>query len=365
MKKALPFALAAVAFAPFIQANDNLHVSGFGSIIGAQVVDGHGYVADYPNLGIYDNDFDLGKESKFGLQAVATINDKTSFTTQAMSRANNNYDPQVEWMFVNYAVMDDLELQAGKLRLPVYYFSEYMDVGYAYPWIRVPSDSYSLDLTNFNGAQLNYRTYMGPLNITLTAFGGRQENINDPLMSYLFPAQIDRDFTGIVGAGLEFSTDSTIVKLTYTEADMEQTRSGSGFADGVTNTAIEFYDVYLQQSFGDFTIMGEYNEYKPFYESWFVSGTYRMGDFTYYLLHSQFELDGPFEKHDTQSLGFRYDAGPRVALKFDVSQLTDEGYLPPGTLGPTQTSNVPNPVNQAPDGDGDLVIISTGIDFIF
>ena len=67
MRKLLPLAVAALAVAPLSQANDNLRVSGFGSIIGAQVIDGHGYVADYPNLGIYDNDFDLAKESKFGL----------------------------------------------------------------------------------------------------------------------------------------------------------------------------------------------------------------------------------------------------------------------------------------------------------
>lgn len=355
MKKALPFALAAVAFAPFIQANDNVRISGFGSIIGAQVVEGSGHVADYPNAGIYDDQFDLSKESRFGLQAVATINDKTSFTTQAMTRANNNYDPQVEWMFVNYAFMDDLELQAGKLRVPVYYFSEYMDVGYAYPWIRVPSDAYSLDLTNFNGAQLNYRTYMGPLNIGTAFYGGRQTNNSDPLMGYLFDQNIDRDFTGIVGATLELSTDSTIVKFSYTEADMHE--EGSGYR-GIGDYAIQFHDVYIQQSFGDFTVMAEYNRYKPFYESYFASATYRMGKSTYYLMYSKFELDAPvFEEHDTQSLGLRYDLDARMAVKFDVTQMNDDGVNP--------FTDAPNPVNNDPDGDGDVVIISTGIDFIF
>lgn len=362
MRKLLPIAVAALAVAPLSQANDNLRISGFGSIIGAQVVEGSGHVADYPNAGIYDDQFDLAVESKFGLQAVATINDKTSFTTQAMSRASNDYDPQVEWMFLNYAIQDDLELQAGKLRLPVYYFSEFMDVGYAYPWIRVPSDAYSLDLTNFNGAQLNYRTYMGPLNITTAVYTGRQTNNSDPLMSYLFNQNIDRDFTGIVGATLELGTDNTIVKLSYTEADMTEV----GSVWGTTEYAIQFHDVYVQQSFGDFMVQAEYNRYKPFYESYFASASYRMDKTTYYALYSKFELDTVLEEHDTQSLGLRYDIDARMAIKFDVTQLNDEGYFPVGFFdGTNPTSKLANPVNDDPDGDGDLVIISTGVDFIF
>ncbi len=355
MRKTLPLALATLALAPLAQANDNLHVSGFGSVIGAQVIEGSGHVADYPNAGIYDDQFDLSKETKFGLQAVATINDRTRFTTQAMSRGANDFEPQVEWMFVNYAIQDDLELQAGKLRVPVYYFSEYMDVGYAYPWIRVPSDAYSLDLTNFNGVQLNYRTYMGSVNIATAVYAGRQTNNSDPLMSYLFDQNVDRDFTGIVGATLELSTDNTIVKFSYTEADMHE--EGTGYR-GIDDYAIQFHDVYVQQSFGDFTVRAEYNRYKPFYESYFASGSYRMGKTTYYVLYSKFELDEPkFEEHDTQSVGVRYDMDARMAFKFDVTQMNDEGMDP--------FANTPNPVNNDPDGDGDVVIISTGIDFIF
>jgi len=354
MKYTLPVALAAMVLAPAAVANDNLHISGFGSVIGAQVVDGSGHVADYPNAGIYDDQFDLAKESKFGLQAVATINDRTRFTTQAMSRGANDFEPQVEWMFVNYAIQEDIEVQAGKLRVPVYYFSEYMDVGYAYPWIRVPSDAYSLDLTNFNGVQLNYRTYMGSLNIATALYAGRQTNNGDPLMSYLFDQTIDRDFTGIVGATLELSTDDTIVKFSYTEADMTQV----GSVWGTSEYAIQFHDVYVQQSFGDLTLRAEYNRYKPFYESYFASASYRLDQMTYYVMYSKFKLDEPtFEEHDTQSVGVRYDLAPRMALKFDVTQMNDDGVNP--------FTQAPNPVNNDPDGDGDVVIISTGIDFIF
>lgn len=351
------FALLVVslALAVSVSANDKLFISGFGSIIGSQVVDGSGYVADYPNIGVYDDQFDIGQESKLGIQTRATISDDLSATLQVMSRANNEYKAEVEWLFVNYALDDDLELQAGKLRVPVYYFSEFMDVGYAYPWIRVPSDAYSLDVTSFNGLQLNHRTYMGGVNFATTLYTGRntpREQENSEIMSFLFNAEVKRKFEGLVGVGFEVSTDSTIFKATYSQSDMIQS-IGAG---AETREAITFLDVYVQQNFGNFAVMLEYNDYDPFYDSYFVSGTYQMDRTTLYFMHSQFTLDSkdatsgkPIEEHDTNSIGLRYDYQPRVAFKFDVSMITDTGEYA---------------VNKDPT-DGDAVILSTGVDFTF
>ena len=350
--------LSACCWVSLVQANDNIQVSGFASVIGSQVLDGSGYVADYPNLGAYDDQLDLGQESKMGLQLSANVTEEMRATMQVMSRANNNYDPQVEWLFMNYAIRDDLELQAGRLRVPVYYYSEYMDVGYAYPWIRVPADAYSLDLTTFNGLQLNYRTNMGAVDISSALFTGRQQaNGDSELMSFLFGGNVQRSFTNLLGVGVEFSTDSTVAKITYSQADMEQLRSNSFNVadDGLTNEAISFIDVFVKQSFGDAEVMVEYNKYDPFYISYFVSGTYQVGAVKYYVMHSQFELDAqiggvPIEEHDTNSVGLRYDFQPRVAFKVDISMINDTGFFA---------------VNKDANNDGDAVILSTGVDFIF
>lgn len=343
-----------------VLANDNLQISGFGSIVAAQVVDGSGYVAEYPNLGIYDEKLDFSQETRLGIQSTATITDDLTATLQVISRANNNYDPEVEWLFANYALNDSIDIQAGKLRVPVYYFSEYMDVGYAYPWIRVPSDAYSLDVTSFDGIQLNYRTYFGNIDVTTTLFSGRNQANEDEdgeLMSYLFGGSVRRTFDDFVGGGLEFSTDDTTLKITYSQADMTQNRSGAFNAadNGTTKESISFIDLYFKQSLGSFALMLEYNKYDPFYSSYFISGTYQVGQVTYYLINSKFELDDkingvPIEEHDTNSIGFRYDFKPRVAFKADISMINDTGVFA---------------VNHDANNDGDAIIISTGIDFIF
>jgi hypothetical protein len=355
--KRLPFMLAIAVLPFFAQANDNLSISGFGSLVAGQVLDGSGYVAEYPNVGAYDDEFDIGQETRLGMQAITTISSELSATMQVMTRANNNYKPEVEWLFANYTLNDSVDLQAGKLRVPVYYFSEYMDVGYAYPWIRVPSDAYSLDLTSFNGLQLNHRTYVGSLDISTAIFGGRQPNTGDnELMSFLFGGNVQRSFTGLVGVGVELATETTTAKISVSQADMTQVRSNSFNVadDGISKESISFIDIFIKQSMGAFAVMLEYNNYDPFYTSYFLSGTYQMGKVNYYIMTSQFELDAeiggtPIEEHNTNSFGARYDYQPRIAFKVDISMITDTGFFA---------------VNKDPS-DGDAMILSTGIDFIF
>lgn len=357
--KRLLVVLVLLAMGAGVQANDNLRISGFGSIVAGQVLDGSGFVADYPNVGAYDDQFDISQETRMGVQANVSISDELSATMQVMSRASNEYEAEVEWLFVNYAISDDLELQAGKLRVPVYYYSEYMDVGIAYPWVRVPSDAYSLDLVSFDGLQLNHRTYMGGLSLTSTLFTGRSNpNEASELMSYIFGGSINREFSAISGAGFEVSTDSTIAKITYSQAKMKQVGVGTNFGneDGTKHTEISFIDVFLQQNFGPASVMLEYNDYDPFYSSYFVTATYTLDMHTFYVMNSKFTLDGenasgvPYEEHDTNSIGVRCNVGARTAIKFDLSMINDTGV---------------DPINHDPDGDGDATIFTTSLDFMF
>jgi hypothetical protein len=357
-------ALLLVCFTSHLCAYENVHLSGFGSIVGGQAFDGSAYVADYPNLGIYDDDFDMGQETRFGLQLRVELNDKASITAQAMARASEDYDADVEWFYLTYNIYDDLSVQAGKMRLPVYYYSQYMDVGIAYPWIRVPADAYSLDITNFNGVQLNHTGYSGSISYKASFYTGREDIDDSELMGYLFDndpdditgvgeARVDREFTNILGVGFEVGDDTTTAKLSFTQSDFEETITNSFTAEA--DGDIEFYDIYVKQSFGPVDLMAEYNKYQPFYESYFASATYTRGKNVFYILYSKFDLELPFEEHDTVAIGVRHNLSSKMALKFDLSTLNDDG----------ESFGQPNPVNKDPDGDGDVSIFSASFDFIF
>lgn len=351
---------AVLLSAPVAAADFNFN--GFGSITAATLIDGSGYIADYPNLGVYEKDFDFGQETRLGLQGKAIIDDKLSATMQIMSRAANDYEAQVEWLYATYNLTSDTNLQAGRMRMPVYYFSDYMDVGYAYPWLRIPADTYSLDVTNFNGVKLNSTFKTGDVYYRLSLYGGNESNPSDELMSYLFESfttNIDREFENILGAALDMTWGGLSVRGTYTQAAMEETQTYGDGSMGVIDFDIKFYDLFAKYEFDSgFALMAEYNKYEPFYKSYFGSATYQTGALTYYVSWSQFDLDTPFEKHDTTSLGARWDLGDTYALKFDVSSMTDEGFNP--------FTNQPNPVyHDATNGDGDVTIFSVALDFVF
>ena len=376
------------------QANisDSIHISGFGSIIGATVSDGPGYIAEYPNVATYDDgSFDFGPETKVGIQITGNINDKFSATTQFMLRGANDYDVEVAWAYLTYQISDEGTLQGGRLRVPVYHFSEYMDVGYAYPWLRIPSDTYSLDLINYNGVRYSHQFYLADTTLEAMVIYGNQTNDDDELMSYLFPQRIDREFEDILGLVLNFDMDNIVLRTSYVKSDMRDTRhlseflatqilgipaqalypSNTGLTDNDGNSLvatdtfydISFFDVSAKLTFGNINLFAEYNKYKPFYSSYFGSVSYTFDEFEVYALYSKFDLDEPWESHDTQSVGFRYDFMPNVAFKFDISRFDDTGYNP-FTLEPNPVY-APAKLLNGGDGDGDATIVSLGLDFVF
>ena len=44
----------------------------------------------------------------------------------------------------------------GRKRLPIYY-SDFQDVGFAYTWVRPPTDLYGWEIVSYNGVNATYR----------------------------------------------------------------------------------------------------------------------------------------------------------------------------------------------------------------
>ncbi|WP_199611418.1 porin [Flocculibacter collagenilyticus] len=376
--------LSSMVVPAYANISDSISINGFGSVIGASVVDGDGYIAEYPNLAIYeDSDLDFGQETRLGIQITGRINEKMSATTQLLMRGANDFDTEIGWAYFTYDITDTSAVQIGRMRVPVYHFSEFMDVGYAYPWVRIPSDTYSLDVTNYNGIRYLKSFSISDYTLDLTFLYGQEKNDDVELMSYLFPDQIDRDFEDLLGVVVNFDMNNFVIRSSYVEGEMFETRhlpawlapivglnntypSSTGKVDSNgdllvaadTEYDISFFDVSVKASLGDFSFFAEYNKYKPFYKSYFASIDYRWDEFQAYLLYSKFDLDQPWESHDTTAIGLRYDFMTNVAFKVEISKFDDTGYNP-FTLEP-------NPVFKGdPDGDGDVTVVTFGFDFVF
>ena len=111
-----------------------------------------------------------------------------SIVAQLLARARSaNFNAIVEWAYVDYEFTDWLSLRAGKIKQPVYLVNDYVEVGYAYPWIRPPVEVYYLNnpLNTVNGAELLLAFPVGPGTLSFQPYIGsnRDESVATELQA--------------------------------------------------------------------------------------------------------------------------------------------------------------------------------------
>src|ERR1035437_9715429 len=137
------------------------------------------YVADYAQAAIYDgrNGLQWGPDSKLGLQgSVAFDNQRFSVTAQAVSRGARNGTADLECLYASYKLTDKVTLQAGRQRLPMFYYSDAQDIGVALPWTHLPTWLYGWQAVNYNGASMRYQNQFSDWSAIATLFGGDERN---------------------------------------------------------------------------------------------------------------------------------------------------------------------------------------------
>jgi hypothetical protein len=105
-------------------------------------------------------------DSRLGVQLDATFNKRWSAVLQVVSEQNleNNYRPRVEWANLKFQATPELALRLGRIALPVFLCADYRQVGYTYPWVRPPVESYgSMPISSSEGIDATLRWNTGPV----------------------------------------------------------------------------------------------------------------------------------------------------------------------------------------------------------
>lgn len=112
---------------------------------------------------IYDDKLSFDQDTRAGLQLDFVIDEKMSATLQFVSTGSvDNFDPDLSWAYLSYNIVPDLTIRAGRFRLPIYFASDYLDVGIAYPWVRPPTEVYStINMSNLTGIDILYSKQVG------------------------------------------------------------------------------------------------------------------------------------------------------------------------------------------------------------
>jgi hypothetical protein len=347
LPRILPILVVTGLVAPLSRAADGdfptVKFSGFASIVGGQIVNNPTpglspdpsltppiYIADWSNWGTYNKSFSFKPESRAGAQAVIGFTEDLKFTGQVVIRGVDT-TPNITWAFLSYNITSDWEVQVGRKRIPLYYYSDFQDIGYSYPWVSPPPEVYGWEATNFNGASLRHKGTVGDTTYTVSLFGG-QEHINkDRYMLSSGQPETDVAWKDIRGGDLEISKGWLTLRGVYLQANPEFTdRLDASLnhiqkmkAFGLAANA-DFNDLFFLTEYGQNTRTTPNNlEYKaPCYT---VGVGYRVGKWTPFLNFAKYwenTTDSSYAPVNYKRGAFtlRYDLTSNSAIKVQLDR---------------------------------------------
>ena len=162
---------------------DGFMTAGASKIVSIDDADkGNIYIGGLGDRGITE-DLTFEKDTRFGLQISSDVTDDMSVVAQLLGRGDNgNFNAIIEWAYVDYEINDIASVHVGKIKQPVYLVNDYVEVGYAYPWIRPPQEVYYSNnpLNTVNGIELLLQFPVGPGTLSLQPYlGSNRDDISN------------------------------------------------------------------------------------------------------------------------------------------------------------------------------------------
>lgn len=361
MKKTL-FAVALGATFSMSSAYAEVSFNGFANIVAGKASSGD-------NQWGYDDDVSFKQDSLFALQASTDLGEGLSATAQIISRGENDWDAEFEWAYLAYDVNDNLRVLAGRQRAPLFMYSGYLDVSYAYPWITPPEGVYNIEVSKFDGISASYHFSLGEFDTTAQVFFG-SDNDNIEVQG----VAINSEFEQMHGISLTLNRDWLTLHAAYLGTDLtlplpafdqlgQAWRNVPGFADVADELIInddraKFSEFGFQVDYNNWLLIGEYTyiDYDEMpldiEESMFMTAGYRFDDVLVHLTYGKDkntidsigntlpqgvspELDQlisatrqglAFRDEDSSyyTLGARWDFHPSAAFKIEFSHRDNE-----------------------------------------
>jgi len=143
-------------------------VSGFINAVG-------GYAMERPTLGYEPDNLTFERDSLLGIQVSGRLNGKISATGQLLARGRDSYDVSASWAYLTYEFSQATRLRMGRFRTPLFFYSDFLHVGYAQHWISPPEEVYGLPFDSVNGVDLNYDFSLGRTDAKLQMYFGSSQ----------------------------------------------------------------------------------------------------------------------------------------------------------------------------------------------
>ena len=187
---------------------DKFKINGFASA-GAGIANNDGMLQGY------GEDLEWRPDSVAAVQMTFAANEKLDATVQLIGRGNQkNWDPEMDWAYLAYKFDNGAKLRGGKLRLPLYIYSDYLDVGYAYPFARPSIDVYNLiTVSSYTGADAILPVAMGETIMTFQPFAGQAEGATSDGREF--------SYKNMFGMSAAWEWDALMVRGVYAQSKNE------------------------------------------------------------------------------------------------------------------------------------------------
>jgi hypothetical protein len=306
--------------------------------------------------------------SRAGVQVNARISDQAEAVVQLLGRANDDYDVEAHWAYLAYNLTPNLKLRAGRLVLPFYLHSQYLNVGYAYPWVELPTEIYgAIPIDTMEGLDASWMFQTGMVNHTLNLFYGSMEvDVNGDLFMVNNQRGINLRST--------YHNISTWISYTSSRVSLDLGENGPEFELlSLDDDYAHYTGIGIQYDNGTLLLMAETTELKiaaP--ENWFptqpasyVTVGYRFGKLMPHLTWAKMDARGKgrvtdpsadilygtyADRQKSWTLGLRHDVTSGVAIKAEVSRYYDFGsgsLETQGVFGGEEDSGAPANANPA------------------
>lgn len=339
--------------------------SGFGTAGGSFTSNkDYTYIHDASEFVGATNQFDIGLESRLGLQGTVDFGSGFSVTAQEVfrERGSNTLDPGTEWLYVQYVPASDWQIRMGRVVMPAFLFSDSRQVGYAQPWFRSPQEVYLQFPFDFvDGGQISWQKSLGKFNISLQGTVGSAT------------ATFEAAGLTIVTKGKDMFNESISVTYGDLQLRIAQTSFTSPSSLELTPTFTINYIQHqtlvttgLQYDNAHAVVIGEWAKTKvnnipvfnePLTEdtAWYAAAGWHFGKFLPLILYGNVHeeaslLSTPYTK-GSWSGNLRYDVVSNVAIKAEISR--------------AKANNGNYFGNSATTSNASINVYSLGVDFVF
>lgn len=343
MQKRILLTLLASLFA-MSHAMAEVKINGFASVVtGIDLEDDGNPTNDYSS-----RTADNLQESKVGLQWSADLDDGMRFVGQTVARgtSTDGFVLAYDWAYFDFNVGDSGKLKVGRLRIPFYKYSDYLDVGYAYHWVTPPKSMYSLAFSNLDGVgyQQNFNT------------GGMDHSLNVVLGRYqgtlqLGGADTQGNLENLIAINYSAVMGDHEFYVAYAQADTYITTAFTASDQALNGDLGSFVGIGYKGSFGPIGVFAEASQVQVddsiLQDSTgsYIGASYNMGEMIYHITYEMEEdkaksygipaLDAVAQNLGNRSsegdsttitFGARKDIGISSALKVEVSSYTEDRY---------------------------------------